>query len=97
LLCTAGLLLIFFRVTSACFSEDATLLAVGFQDSGIRVWSLTKQKLRSMKTGEELNEVDKEAGKYPQCLHVPVAWANICGMWEVFVACDEYPWPVASW
>lgn len=51
-----------FSVTSAEISEDSSLLATGFRDSGIKVWSLVPQKLRLMKTGEELQDIDREAG-----------------------------------
>lgn len=37
-------------------------MAIGFRDSGIKVWSLVPQKLRLMKTGEELQDIDREAG-----------------------------------
>ncbi|XP_014484463.1 PREDICTED: transcription initiation factor TFIID subunit 5 [Dinoponera quadriceps] len=47
-------------VTSAEVSEDSSLLAIGFRDSGIKVWSLIPQKLRLMKTGEELQDIDRE-------------------------------------
>ncbi|XP_034951063.1 transcription initiation factor TFIID subunit 5 isoform X2 [Chelonus insularis] len=48
-------------VTSAEISEDSSLLAVGFSDSIIKVWSLVPQKLRSMKTGEALTDTEREA------------------------------------
>ncbi|XP_032685739.1 transcription initiation factor TFIID subunit 5 isoform X2 [Odontomachus brunneus] len=48
-------------VTSAEIAEDSSLLATGFRDSGIKVWSLIPQKLRPMKAGEELQDIDKDA------------------------------------
>ncbi|RWS13329.1 transcription initiation factor TFIID subunit 5-like protein [Dinothrombium tinctorium] len=42
-------------------SEDSHLLASGYSDSTIRVWSLTPIKLKSMKSAEELELIDKEA------------------------------------
>lgn len=44
-------------------AEDSSLLAIGFSDSGIKVWSLVPQKLRLMKTGEQLQDVEREAGR----------------------------------
>jgi WD40 repeat protein len=51
-------------VTSVDISDDSSLLAAGFADSVIRVWSLTPGKLRSMKPPDDLNIIDKEAGGY---------------------------------
>lgn len=48
-------------VTAAEVSEDSSLLAVGFSDSIIKVWSLLPQKLRAMKTGEALADLEKDA------------------------------------
>ena len=44
-------------------SEDSSLLGAGFADSKVRVWSLTPQKLRSVKSAVDLTQIDKEAGK----------------------------------
>ena len=44
-------------------SDDSTMLAGGFDDSAIRIWSLTPKKLRTLKTPFELARIDKEAGK----------------------------------
>lgn len=54
---------VIFSVTAAEVAEDSSLLAIGFGDSGIKVWSLVPQKLRLMKTGEQLNDVDRETGR----------------------------------
>jgi len=60
-------------VTCAEISEDSSLLAVGFNDSFIKVWSLVPQKLRSMKSADQLQDIDREAGMgalhrvYGQC------------------------------
>lgn len=51
-----------FSVTAAEVAEDSSLLAIGFGDSCIKVWSLVPQKLRLMKTGEQLQDIDREAG-----------------------------------
>ncbi|XP_046821914.1 transcription initiation factor TFIID subunit 5 isoform X1 [Vespa velutina] len=48
-------------VTAAEVAEDSSLLAVGFSDSAIKVWSLVPQKLRLMKSGEQLQDIDREA------------------------------------
>ncbi|CAK9799104.1 Transcription initiation factor TFIID subunit 5 [Anthophora quadrimaculata] len=50
-----------FSVTAAEVAEDSSLLATGFSDSCIKVWSLVPQKLRLMKTGEQLQDIDREA------------------------------------
>ena len=49
-------------VTCAEICEDSSLLGVGFADSIIKVWSLTPQKLRAMKSAEALQDIDREAG-----------------------------------
>jgi transcription initiation factor TFIID subunit 5 len=51
-----------FSVTAAEIAEDSSLLAVGFSDSTIKIWSLIPQKLRLMKTAEQLQDIDREAG-----------------------------------
>ncbi|XP_076169076.1 transcription initiation factor TFIID subunit 5-like isoform X2 [Ptiloglossa arizonensis] len=48
-------------VTAAEVAEDSSLLAIGFSDSSIKVWTLIPQKLRLMKTGEQLQDIDREA------------------------------------
>ncbi|CAB3366035.1 Hypothetical predicted protein [Cloeon dipterum] len=48
-------------VTSAEFAEDSSMLAVGFSNSSIKVWSIVPQKLRAMKSAELLADIDKEA------------------------------------
>ena len=45
------------------FTDDTSMLAAGLQDSNIRVWSLTQNKLRGMKSSMELEIIDKDAGK----------------------------------
>ena len=44
-------------------SEDSSLLSGGFEDSNVRVWSLTPKKLRMLKSPSELVQIDKEAGQ----------------------------------
>ncbi|KAF7488813.1 Transcription initiation factor TFIID subunit 5 [Sarcoptes scabiei] len=42
-------------------SDDSSLLAAGFSDSQIRIWSLTPAKLRGLKPASELENLDKES------------------------------------
>ena len=42
-------------------SDDSLLIACGFDDSSIKVWSLTPSKLRTLKSAGELSKIDKEA------------------------------------
>lgn len=53
-----------FRVSCAEISEDASMLAVGFADSRIKVWSLVPQKLKAMKSAEQLQDINLEAGTF---------------------------------
>lgn len=39
------------------------MIAIGFADSIVKVWSLTPSKLREMKTAEQLKDIDRDAGK----------------------------------
>lgn len=48
-------------VTCAEICDDSSMLAVGFADSNIKIWSLTPSKLREMKAAESLKEIDKDA------------------------------------
>jgi transcription initiation factor TFIID subunit 5 len=48
-------------VTSAEIAEDSSMLAVGFSNSVIKVWSIVPLKLRAMKSAELLSDIDKEA------------------------------------
>ena len=57
------LILIFFSVTSIDISEDSKLICAGFADSKIRVFTLTPNKLRSMKSSDELEIIDRETGE----------------------------------
>ncbi|XP_015792913.1 transcription initiation factor TFIID subunit 5 [Tetranychus urticae] len=42
-------------------SEDSALLSAGLSDSTIKVWSLTPNKLKTMKSAQELELIDREA------------------------------------
>lgn len=50
-------------VTCAEIAEDSSIMAVGFADATVKVWSLMPQKLRVMKSAEVLQEIDIEAGE----------------------------------
>ncbi|XP_071488673.1 transcription initiation factor TFIID subunit 5-like [Diadema antillarum] len=49
------------RLISVDVSNDSGLLAAGFSDSNIRIWTLTPEKLRRVKPAETLKEIDAEA------------------------------------
>lgn len=51
----------FYRVCCAEITEDSSMLAVGFNDSIVKVWTLVPQKLKTMKSAEQLEEVNIEA------------------------------------
>lgn len=57
-----NLLLVFFRVCSVTFTDDTSMLAAGFEDSTVKVWTLSHQKLRAMKPGDTLADLDKDSG-----------------------------------
>lgn len=42
-------------------TEDSSIIAIGFSDSTVRVWSLTPKNLKQLKPAHELEELDKEA------------------------------------
>lgn len=50
-----------FSVTCTEIAEDSSMLAVGFSDSIVKVWTMLPQKLKTMKTAEQLQEVNVEA------------------------------------
>lgn len=50
-----------YTVTCAEISEDSSLIAIGFSDSSIKVWSLSPVKLREMKGADLLKEIDRDA------------------------------------
>ncbi|CAK9298234.1 unnamed protein product [Gordionus sp. m RMFG-2023] len=47
-----------YSVTSAVISEDSSILAIGYGDGNIKVYSLTPQKLKTMKQPSELGKLD---------------------------------------
>ena len=44
-------------------SDDASLLAASFDDSIVRLWSLTNKKLQSMKPSSQLSMIPSSAGQ----------------------------------
>ncbi|XP_078345070.1 transcription initiation factor TFIID subunit 5-like [Oculina patagonica] len=48
-------------LNSVSISNDSSLLSGGFEDSSVRVWSLTPKRLRMLKSPSELAQIDKEA------------------------------------
>uniref|UniRef100_A0A8C1K086 Transcription initiation factor TFIID subunit 5 n=1 Tax=Cyprinus carpio TaxID=7962 RepID=A0A8C1K086_CYPCA len=48
-------------LTAVDFTDDSSLLAGGFADSTVRVWSVTPKKLRKVKSAADLNMIDKES------------------------------------
>lgn len=54
----------FSSITGVDISDDSSLLAYGTADSQVRVQSITPSKLRCMKSAEQLNNIDKDAGMY---------------------------------
>ena len=54
----------YYSLNTVSISEDSSLLSGGFEDSCVRVWSLTPKKLRMLKSPSELAQIDKEAGEF---------------------------------
>ncbi|XP_044521475.1 transcription initiation factor TFIID subunit 5 isoform X2 [Gracilinanus agilis] len=48
-------------LTAVDVTDDSSLIAGGFADSTVRVWSVTPKKLRSVKTATDLSLIDKES------------------------------------
>ncbi|CAH1399603.1 unnamed protein product [Nezara viridula] len=48
-------------VICAEISDDSTILAVGFSNNKVKVWSLLTQKLKAMKSADQLQDIDYEA------------------------------------
>lgn len=48
------------QVTCAEISEDVSVLAVGFSESYIKLWSLVPQKLKAMKSADQLQDIEME-------------------------------------
>uniref|UniRef100_A0A674PAF7 Transcription initiation factor TFIID subunit 5 n=1 Tax=Takifugu rubripes TaxID=31033 RepID=A0A674PAF7_TAKRU len=48
-------------LTGVDVTDDSSLIAGGFADSTVRVWSVTPKKLRKVKSAADLNLIDKES------------------------------------
>ncbi|XP_004866533.1 transcription initiation factor TFIID subunit 5 [Heterocephalus glaber] len=48
-------------LTAVDVTDDSSLIAGGFADSTVRVWSVTPRKLRSVKQAADLSLIDKES------------------------------------
>ncbi|KAK5645647.1 hypothetical protein RI129_004111 [Pyrocoelia pectoralis] len=60
-MCSYTLLNANYTVTCAEITEDSSMLAVGFSDSIVKVWTLVPQKLKTMKSAEQLQDVNTDA------------------------------------
>eukprot|EP00038_Savillea_parva_P011335 m.196804 g.196804 ORF g.196804 m.196804 type:complete len:680 (+) comp19909_c0_seq1:100-2139(+) len=49
------------RLHNLTLSRDKTMISGGFADSYVKVWDLTKKGLKSLKSAEELGEIDIDA------------------------------------
>lgn len=59
------------------------MLAVGFSDSRIKVWSLIPQKLKAMKNAEQLQDINLEAGiKFSYLIYI-----QMCNILYYFLFC----------
>jgi len=56
----------FGRVSSATFSADSALVAAGFTESYIRVWSTKGEKLRALRSDFDLSEVKDRTSHLPR-------------------------------
>lgn len=60
-ICMYSLMNVASRVTSINVADDSSLLAAGFSDSIVRVWTLLPHKLRKLKSAELLKDINREA------------------------------------
>jgi len=49
------------RVTAMNVADDSSLLAAGFSDSVVKVWTLLPHKLKKLKNAEALKDINREA------------------------------------
>ena len=49
------------RVTSVNIADDSSLLAAGFSDSVIKIWTLLPHKLKKLKSAEVLKDINRES------------------------------------
>lgn len=54
-------LILIFRVTCAEITEDSSMLAVGFSESYVKIWTLVPQKLKALKSADQLQEINIDA------------------------------------
>ena len=47
------------RVTAVNISDDSSLVATGFSDSLIKVWTLLPHKLRKLKSADALKDINR--------------------------------------
>ena len=50
------------RLNAVCISDDSTLLAGSFNDSIVRVWTLTPKKLCALKSPSQMQQITLAAG-----------------------------------
>jgi len=60
-ICMYSLMNVASRVTSINVADDSSLVAVGFADSLIKVWTLLPHKLKKLKNAEALKDINREA------------------------------------
>lgn len=60
-ICMYSLVNVAGQVTAVGVAEDSSMLAAGFSNSKIRVWSLLSHKLRKLKSAESLKDINREA------------------------------------
>eukprot|EP00090_Calanus_glacialis_P040049 TRINITY_DN6978_c0_g1_i1.p1 TRINITY_DN6978_c0_g1~~TRINITY_DN6978_c0_g1_i1.p1 ORF type:complete len:749 (-),score=253.58 TRINITY_DN6978_c0_g1_i1:122-2248(-) len=60
-ICMYSLMNVSSRVTSVNISDDSSLVAAGFSDSIIKVWTLLPHKLRKLKSADALKDINREA------------------------------------
>ena len=51
------------RLSSAAVSKDSSLICGGFEDSSIRLWSLTPKKLVRQKNNPDISTIQLTPGK----------------------------------
>jgi len=59
-ICYYTLLNSLYTVTCAEIAEDSSLIAIGFSDATIKVWTMTPAKLREIKSTEQLKDIDRD-------------------------------------
>lgn len=56
--------LISYRVCCSTVTEDTSLLAAGFGNSAVNVWSLAPGCLKPLRAPADLDNIDKEGGSF---------------------------------